>query len=174
MVRATDAPSIVFVLISWFVVRPLRAIEKFERGKDHDFLLSQVWPTHTARRPDSVRPKPPLRAFTHPISQVYERLRNCRGRHSCRIDASRWGICRALESAGPSILIARTLLPNTSMNGSRVIVFETKRNYSHLYDEDLRSTHIYWAKSREHGTILSVFSTHYYNAISTSSLARYE
>jgi len=48
-----------FILIFGFCVRPLRATEKLERGKDHDFLLSQVRPTHTARGPDSVRFNPP-------------------------------------------------------------------------------------------------------------------
>jgi len=54
-----DGPlSIVFILINGFHVRSLRATEKLERGKDYDFLFSQVWSAHTARGSDSVRFKP--------------------------------------------------------------------------------------------------------------------
>lgn len=56
-----------FILILGFHVRPLRATEKLERGKNHDFLLSQVWSAYKARGPDSVRSKPPRREFTHPV-----------------------------------------------------------------------------------------------------------
>ena len=53
-----DGLSITFILTLGFRVRPFRATEKLERAKDHDFLLSQIWSTHTPRGSDSVRSKP--------------------------------------------------------------------------------------------------------------------
>ena len=62
-----DGLLIALVLIFGFHVRPLCTTEKFERGKNHDFFLSQVWSAHKARGPDSVRPNPSQRESAHPI-----------------------------------------------------------------------------------------------------------
>lgn len=39
---------IVSTLMRGFYIRSFRAIEKPERAKDYDFLLSQIWSTHAA------------------------------------------------------------------------------------------------------------------------------
>lgn len=64
-------PFTTFILAYGFFTRSLRATEELERTEDYDFLFSQVWPTHAARGPDSVRSKPILRRFTYTAFQIY-------------------------------------------------------------------------------------------------------
>jgi hypothetical protein len=61
-----------FILSHGFLTRSLRAAEELERTEDHDFLFSQVWSTHTACGPNSVRSRPLLQEFTYTTSQIHE------------------------------------------------------------------------------------------------------
>ena len=49
---------VVPILTYGLCARSFCTTEKLARSKDHDFLLSQIRPTHAARGPDSVRSEP--------------------------------------------------------------------------------------------------------------------
>jgi len=56
---ADNGRSLVMSILTYgLYARSFLATQKPERAKDHDFFLSQIWPTYTPRGPNPVRSEP--------------------------------------------------------------------------------------------------------------------